>query len=108
MQKLIKGKRRSGKGSYKKLADAHLKTMQQQTRAIHIVRAEPQKSQMIKRNHRFIFCKGSHSLLFDTLARRPLVAINTSDILRISALDCMCPGRWHLRSSGGDQQVFSA
>ena len=49
-------------------------TMQQQTRAIHIVRAEPQKSQMIKRNHRFIKCKGNHTMIFGELARRPLVA----------------------------------
>lgn len=57
-------------------------TIQQQTRAIHIVRAEPQKSQMIKRNHRFIFCKGSHTVVFGDLARRPLVAISSSDTLR--------------------------
>lgn len=56
--------------------------MQQQTRAIHIVRAEPQKSQMIKRNHRFIFCKGSHTMVFGDLAWRPLVAISSSDPLR--------------------------
>lgn len=51
-------------------------TMQQQTRAIHIVRAEPQKSQMIKRNHRFIFCEGSHTVVFGDLALRPLIAIS--------------------------------
>ena len=49
--------------------------IQQQTQAIHIARAEPQKSQMIKRNHRFISSKGSHTVVFDDLARRPLVAI---------------------------------
>ena len=66
-------------------------TMQQQTRAIHIVRVEPQKSQMIKRNHRFIKCKGNHSLLFDTLARRPLIAMaSSSDTLRISARGGIC------------------
>lgn len=53
-------------------------TMQQQTRAIHIVRAEPQKSQMIKRNHRFIFCKGSHTMVFGDLAQRPLIAMASS------------------------------
>ena len=46
-------------------------TMQQQTRAIHIVRANHRKSQMIKRNHRFIFCKGNYSLGFGDLAWRP-------------------------------------
>lgn len=65
-------------------------TMQQQTRAIHIVRANHRKSQMIKINHRFIFCKGSRNVVFDDLAWRPLVAINSSDILRISALACIC------------------
>ena len=66
--------------------------IQQQTRAIHIVRAEPQKSQMIKRNHRFIFCKGSHTIVFDDLARRPLIAMaSSSDTLRISVLACICP-----------------
>ena len=65
--------------------------IQQQTRAIHIVRAEPQKSQMIKRNHRFIFCKGSHTVVFDDLARRPLIAMaSSSDTLRISARACIC------------------
>ena len=64
--------------------------IQQQTRAIHIVRAEPQKSQMIKRNHRFIFCKGSHTMVFGDLTRRPLVAISSSDTLRISALAYIC------------------
>ena len=48
--------------------------MQQQTQAIHIARAEPQKSQMIKRNHRFIFSKVNGSMVFVTIARRPLVA----------------------------------
>ena len=51
-----------------------VRAMQQQTQAIHIARAEPQKSQMIKRNHRFIFCKGSHTVVFGDLALRPLVA----------------------------------
>ena len=65
--------------------------IQQQTRAIHIVRAEPQKSQMIKRNHRFIFCKGSHTIVFDGLARRPLIAMaSSSDTLRISVLAYIC------------------
>ena len=64
--------------------------MQQQTRAIHIVRAEPQKSQMIKRNHRFISSKDSHTMIFGELARRPLVAISSSDTLRTSALACIC------------------
>ena len=62
-------------------------TMQQQTRAIHIVRANHRKSQMIKRNHRFIFCKGSHTVVFDDLAQRPLIAIvSSSGTLRISEL----------------------
>ena len=52
--------------------------IQQQTRAIHIARAEPQKSQMIKRNHRFIFCKGSHTMVFGDLTRRPLIAMASS------------------------------
>ena len=64
--------------------------IQQQTQAIHIARAEPQKSHMLKRNHRFIFCKGNHSLVFGVLARRPLIAISSSDTLRISALACIC------------------
>ena len=66
-------------------------TMQQQTRAIHIARANHRKSQMIKRNHRFIFSKVNGSMVFVTIAWRPLVAISSSDTLRISALACICP-----------------
>ena len=77
MQKLIKGE--------------DTPNIYQQTRAIHIVRAEPQKSLMIKRNHRFILCEGSHIVVFDDLARRPLVAMaSSSDTLRISALAYIC------------------
>lgn len=76
MQKIIKGKDALGKVRARSwpMPTRRWKTMQKQTQAIHIARAEPQKSQMIKRNHRFIFCEGSHILVFDTLARRPLVA----------------------------------